>query len=69
MSSTGGLPFSEAEHQVQDHHPRWHVWHSDTICWAACACRNGGGVTLDAPTPERLDHVIAEYEHQHRLAA
>jgi hypothetical protein len=68
-SSTQGLPLSEAEHQVQDHHPGWHVWHSDTICWASCACRDGGGRTLDAPTPELLDQVIAEYEHTHRLAA
>lgn len=70
MAPLAGVSLREAEQAVQAAHPGWHVWHSSggTI-WAtskACA-HDGSGTTLDAPTPEAMDHVIARWEHRHAL--
>ena len=65
------LRLSDAICDVQRHHPHWHIWRTDTLVWGT-RCRSacgGSGTTLDAPTPERLNQVLAEFEHKHGWAA
>ena len=62
---------SQAIAAVQQHHPHWHVWRTDTTVWGTrpISAWGGSGTTLDAPTPERLDQVLAEWEHKYRWPA
>jgi len=77
MICIDGLSLTEAEHAIQDAHPGWHVWHScdgpalgsiyatTTIPEAP----GGSGTTLCAPSVERIEQVIGEWEHDHPGAA
>jgi hypothetical protein len=57
---------------VEGQHPGWHCWRADTGCCHATSCRcgyaGGSGTTLTAPTPQMLDHAIAEQLHQWQVA-
>ena len=64
---------SEEVAEVQSHHPGWHVWLSreqGMVLATTTRCAEGGtGTTLDAPNPQRMEHEIALWEHQHGQAA
>lgn len=65
MRATAGMTLRDAEHAVEAAHPGWHVWHTTSgILWATHVT-GPGGVTLDAPTAEQMDHEIAVWEHGH----
>ena len=66
-AATRGMSLSDALRVIQQHHPHWHVWHTPTIVWATrpISAIGGCGTTLDAPTPELLDQVLAECEHKY----
>jgi hypothetical protein len=67
-----GLSLTEAEHAIEEAHPGWHVWHSrdgkavGRIC-ATCTTGTlgGSGTTLDAPSAETIERVIAQWEWEH----
>jgi hypothetical protein len=76
MTRIDGLTLSEAEHAIEGAHPGWHVWHSRdgrnmgrAYATTAVSDIGGSGTTLDAPSVERIEQVIGEWEHQHRASA
>jgi len=54
-----GLTLTEAEHAIQAAHPGWRVWHDHGVYAAR------GTVTLPAPSIERVEQVIGQWEHDH----
>lgn len=69
ISPSGSLSAELA--QIDQLHPGWHAWPSDEgNIWATHVHRSdetGCGVTLDAPSPARMDEAIADWEwHQQR---
>ena len=78
MTRIDGLTLTEAEHAIEDAHPGWHVWHSRDgaqlgriyATAAAADGPDGSGTTLDAPSVERIEEAIGQWEHVHgRVAA
>ena len=73
MTRIDGLTLTEAEHLIEDAHPGWHVWHSrdgenlGRIC-ATCTDSDlgGSGTTLDAPSIERIEEAIGQWEWAHQ---
>lgn len=75
MTIIAGLDLPEAERKIEKAHPGWHLWHSKdgegpgreyatstaTDPQDSLAC----GITLDAPSVERIEEVIGKYEHEH----
>jgi hypothetical protein len=70
-TTTRGMSLSEALRVIAEHHPHWHIWRTEHLVWGTrCLSADGGsGTTLDAPTPERLDQVLAAWEHKYRWPA
>ena len=73
MTRIDGLTLTEAEHAIEDAHPGWHVWHSRDgdrparICATTPASDLGGsGTTLDAPSVERIEEAIDQWDWDHR---
>jgi len=69
----------EEEQAVEHQYPHFHVWHSDGMRIYATRTFTGGeiteiarrthlrvpaSVTLDAPTPQLIGHVIAVWLHE-----
>lgn len=78
MTGIDGLTLTEAEHAIEDAHPGFHVWHSQDgevtgRIYATTTATDGNpdcsGVTLDAPSVERIEETIATWEHQHEASA
>jgi hypothetical protein len=68
MTRIDGLSLTEAEHVIEEAHPGFHVWHSDAGHEYATIPESdlgGCGTTLDAPSVERIEEVIGEWEYQH----
>jgi hypothetical protein len=73
MTRIDGLTLTEAEDAIEAACPGWHVWHSRDgtgmgreYATSTVSDLGGSGTTLDAPSVERIEQVIGEYEHQHR---
>ena len=66
-TSTQHMSLSEALRVIAEHHPHWHIWRTDHLVWGTrpISADGGSGTTLDAPTPERLDQVLAAWEHKY----
>ena len=72
MTNIDGLTLTEAEHAIEDAHPGWHVWHSHD---GASVGREyatipesdlgGSGTTLSAPSVERIEEAIGQWEFEH----
>ena len=76
MTPLGGLTLTEAEHAIEQAHPRWHVWHSrdgaavgSIYATTPASAEGGSGTTLAAPSVERIEKTIGQWEHDHRGAA
>jgi hypothetical protein len=68
MTRIAGLTLTEAEHAIEDAHPGFHLWHSDEgreYATSTVSDLGGSGTTLDAPSVERIEEVIGEWEHEH----
>jgi hypothetical protein len=68
MTRIDGLSLTEAEHAIEEAHPRFHLWHSDEGREYATIPESdlgGSGTTLDAPSVERIEQVIGQWEHEH----
>jgi hypothetical protein len=76
MTPIGGLTLTEAEHAIEEAHPGWHVWHSrdgaspgSVYATTATSTAGGSGTTLAAPSVERIEETIGQWEHDNRGAA
>lgn len=72
MMASHGMNLTDAMRLVETRHPHWHLFLSSAArVWAVTTlCEAGGcGTTLDAPTPELMDHEIAKWEHRQERAA
>ena len=73
MTRIDGLTLPEAEHAIEEAHPGFHVWHSrgedggpaGEYATIPESDLGGCGTTLYAPSVERIEEVIGEWEHQH----
>ena len=73
MTRIDSLSLTEAEHAIEAAHPGWHVWHSKDgegvgRIYATTTATDGAdssGTTVDAPSVERIEEVIGEWEYQH----
>jgi len=71
-----GMTLAEAEHAIEGAHPGWHVWHSRDghglgniyATTTVPELPGGSGTTLTAPSVERIEEIIGQWEHQHREA-
>lgn len=75
MVSTAGMTLTQAEHAIEAAHPGWHVWHSrdgaDVGFEYATTTESdldGSGTTLSAPSVERIEEAIGQWEHEHGQA-
>jgi len=76
MTRIDGLTLTEAEHAIEAAHPGWHVWHSRDghqvgsiyATTTVPGAPDGSGTTLAAPSVERIEQVIGQWEHSHAAA-
>jgi hypothetical protein len=77
MTRIDGLSLTDAEHAIEGAHPGWHVWHSRDgnvtgrvyATTTTTDAHDGSGTTLDAPSVERIEQAIGQWEHDHQGAA
>lgn len=65
MTRTDGMELHDAMHAIEEAHPGWHIYHSDTgRIWATDVHLGpkGGGQTVDADSVETIEHSIEKRE-------
>jgi len=75
MTRIDGLTLTQAEHAIEAAHPGWHVWHSRDgentgreYATTTTSDMGGSGTTLDAPSVERIEEAIGQWEWAHEQA-
>ena len=77
MTRIDGLSLPEAEHAIEVAHPQFHVWHSHgdhgeiagIYATTTGSDLGGSGTTLTAPSIERIEEAIGQWEHEHARSA